>query len=498
MGFFKNFRLAQPKTDSPTMQRPNILIIYTDQQRWDALGANGNPDIQTPNLDRLAEESVNFDHYFVQNPVCMPSRVSFLTGQYPSALGITHMGVPVPEETITLPKLLRNYGYHSANIGKLHFLPHANRDHRIVHPSYGFDHLEIADEPGPYEDAYRAWVRRKRPDQLDKISAGLPPMAARWYETMNVEDTVVHPLDNEQDGGGRFDFKGAIPFPGDDDVTFSAFVAEQTISYLEGRQSSQPFLCIASFYSPHSPWIAPQRFLDQYEPANFTLPDFPSELDAQRPADGTVDEIYSDAQLRSARHGYYAMVSEVDHYVGQILDRLDELALADNTVVVFTSDHGEWLGEHLRYGKGYPGHDCVSRVPLLIRFPAGKMGRRCQEIVEGVDVIPTLLDCAGIQIPPHLQGRSIYPILISDEPTAVPTKPALMEFTGWKMLRSDDYRYVAHADGREFFYDLNQPLGEYHNVSDDVSYAPTLARMRHQLIQRLIESERPRARSWAY
>ena len=123
------------------MRRPNILILYTDQQRWDALGVNGNADIQTPNLDRLAREGINCDHYFVQNPVCMPSRASFLTGLYPSTLGITHMGVPVPTDTITLPQLLKPYGYRTANIGKLHFLPHANRDHRLLHPPYGFDHL---------------------------------------------------------------------------------------------------------------------------------------------------------------------------------------------------------------------------------------------------------------------------------------------------------------------------------------------------------------------
>ena len=119
------------------MRRPNFLIIYTDQQRWDGLGVNGNPDIHTPHLDRLANQSVNFDRCFVQNPVCMPSRLSFLTGQYPSTLGITHMGVPVPEDLMTLPRLLKQYGYRTANIGKLHFLPHANRDHRLPHPAYG-------------------------------------------------------------------------------------------------------------------------------------------------------------------------------------------------------------------------------------------------------------------------------------------------------------------------------------------------------------------------
>ena len=150
-------------------------MLYTDHQRWYALGANGNPHIKTPNLDRLAADGVSFDHHFVQSPVCMPSRVSMLTGQYPGTLGITHMGVPVPETLPALPRLLRNYGYASANIGKLHFLPHANRDHREPHPDYGFDHLEISDEPGCYEDAYRAWVRRKAPQQLDSISVGLAP-----------------------------------------------------------------------------------------------------------------------------------------------------------------------------------------------------------------------------------------------------------------------------------------------------------------------------------
>ena len=141
------------------MTKPNILILYTDQQRWDTVGANRNPHIYTPNLDWLAQEGISFDHCFCQSPLCMPSRVSFLTGQYPSTLGITHMGVPVPENTPTIATILKQYGYRSANLGKLHFLPHANRDHRQAHPLYGFDQVEVSDEPGVYEDTYRAWVR---------------------------------------------------------------------------------------------------------------------------------------------------------------------------------------------------------------------------------------------------------------------------------------------------------------------------------------------------
>src|SRR5262245_36679323 len=316
------------------MRRPNVLLIYTDQLRWDALGCNGNPDVQTPNLDRLAARGVTFRRHFVQSPVCMPSRVSFLTGRYPSALGITHMGVPAPEDTGTLPCLLKPYGYACANIGKLHFLPHANRDHREVHPSYGFDVLEVSDEPGPYEDAYRAWVRRLAPEHLDAISPGLPPLAAAWRRAMGVEDPVTHPEE-------RFP-KRPLAFRAPAHLTHAAFVAERSIDFIGGADGAGgagahprwggPWLCVASFYSPHSPWIAPQEFLDRYDPASFRLPAFPAEVDARRA--GTD---YDEAGLRAARHGYYAMVSEVDHHVGRLLAALEETGQAEDTVVLVTS-----------------------------------------------------------------------------------------------------------------------------------------------------------------
>ena len=470
------------------VHRPNILILYTDQQRWDAVGVNGNPDIQTPNLDRLATEGVNFDHYFVQNPVCMPSRVSFLTGQYPSTLGITHMGVPVPEETVTLPHMLKPYGYRRANIGKLHFLPHANRDHRVPYPTYGFDHLEIADEPGPYEDAYRAWVRRKAPDQLDHISVGLPPTAYTWQQVMRLRDNIRHPFD----GQGRSDFKGAVPFPGSDEVTFSAFVAEQTMTFLEQQQAGQPFLCIAGFYSPHAPWVVPQKYLDMYDPATFRLPTFPPEIEARRSEDH-----FSEAELRSARHGYYAMVTEVDDYVGQILTKLEEKGLAENTLVIFTSDHGEWLGEHLRYGKGYPGADVVSRVPLLMRPPGGaSQPGKASQIVEAVDVVPTILATAGIQIPSQVQGESLSAALQGVDFAG--KQGALMEHHGWKTFRTRDYRYLIHDDGRESLWNLADDPGEYLDLAADPAYASILAAHRRHLLHRLLHMERPLPRTWTY
>jgi len=456
----------------------------TDQQRWDAVGVNGNPDIKTPHLDKLATQGVNFDHFFVQNPVCMPSRISFLTGQYPSTLRVAQNGVPVPEDTITLPTLLKNYGYTSANIGKLHFLPHSNRDHRDIHPSYGFDQLEISDEPGCYEDAYRTWVRRQASDQLDFISVGLPPQAETYYKAMGIKDNIQHPPE-------RFP-RTALAFRGRSNLTHTAFVADRTMEYIR-QHRDRSFLCIAGFYSPHSPWIAPQEFLDIYEPDKLTLPEFPPEVDAKRS-----ESFFSDAELRSAHHGYYAMVSEVDHHVGRILDCLDECGLTDDTIVVFTSDHGEWLGEHLRYGKGFPAHDCISRVPLIIRWPEGTQapGQTVTGIVEGVDVVPFLLEAAGIPVPYHLQGRSLLPAM--EGQSFAGRESALTEGAGVKALRTAKYRYVSYANGRELLLHLEEDRHGYRNVADEPAHAQALAEVRHRMLQHLLQMERPIPRTWAY
>ncbi len=471
------------------MRRPNILILYTDQQRWDALGVNGNAEIMTPHLDALAASGVSFTHHFVQNPVCMPSRVSMLSGRYPSSLGITRMGVPAPQDLLTLPKIVKPYGYRTANIGKLHFLPHANRDHRSPHPDYGFDHLEISDEPGVYEDAYRAWVRQRAPEQMDGISAGIPPATRIWRKTMGIDDGVLHRGDPE----GRFDFDGGIPFAADDSLTHSAFVAEQTIEFIR-RWANQPFLCIAGFYSPHAPWMTPQKYLDLYDPARLSAPAYPPEMDRQRSHEP--GQRFSDAHLRRAKQGYYAMISEVDDYVGKILAALDAVGQRENTIVLFTSDHGEWLGEHLKFGKGYPAADAVSRVPLIISAPNGAPGQQVDDIVEAVDILPTLLSLAGIQVPPTLQGRSLADVVMTGAGASKET--ALTEGDGWKCLRNRDYRYLIHSDGSECLWHIETDPGEYVDLADEPAHQSALARCRRQLLERLLQMERPLARTWAY
>jgi arylsulfatase A-like enzyme len=181
--------------------------------------------------------------------------------------------------------------------------------------------------------------------------------------------------------------------------------------------------------------------------------------------------------------------------VGRILDVLDDEGLRENTIVVFTSDHGERLGEHLQYSKGYPGRDPVSRVPLLVRYPDGldDPGRTVSDIVEAVDLVPTMLAGAGLPIPGHLQGR---PLLFS--PDARTRSSALMESAGWKALRTDRYRYVVHDDGTEVVFDLQEDPGEYHDRSDALEGTPILATLRRRMLQRILRAERPRPRTWPY
>lgn len=469
------------------MSEPNILLLYTDQQRFDALGCAGNPDVQTPCLDRLAGSGVRFSRHFVQNPVCMPSRVSMLSGRYPSNLGILKMGHPVPEDLPLVSHRLRGAGYRTACIGKLHFLPHSNRDHRESHPAYGFDHMEVSDEPGPYDDAYRAYIRRTQPDQLDAISAHVyPPAAKVWREAVDFSDPVRHP-------SGWNPWRTEA-FSGNDEATHTAFVGQRTIDFLRGQTPGRPFFCLSGFYSPHSPLVAPQRFLDLYRPESFTLPQYPPELEVKRKTEG-----FDDETLRQAMHGYYAMVSEVDHWVGEILNTLEASRLLDNTVVVFTSDHGEFLGEHLAWGKWHPAPDCVSRVPLLMSGPGIAPGVS-DALVESVDIVPTLLQLAGVSVPSSVDGDSLADALAGN---AFEGKEAVliedaMHDCAWRGLRTRGHRYILEADGRERLFDLNADFGEYRDLAETADAEALLGKYRGKLARRMIQINHCRPRLWPY
>lgn len=464
-------------------QQPNVLLVLTDQQRWDALGAAGNDDISTPNLDQLAAEGIQFNHCYVNAPTCMPSRQSLLTGQYPSQLDSYLNGVPLPEETRTLPRMLSPVGYTSANIGTLHFKPHANRDFRKQQSGYGFDRLELSEEPGCYPDRYRKWAAERAPDQTDEISLEPPPAAYEWHGDIGI-DEINH------SSPGRTDTRMPAVFEPGEDLTHAAFVADRSTDFVS--TADEPFCCVAGFFAPHPPWTAPEAYLDLYDPESLALPDYlPPE---EERGDGPSDE-----KLRATRQAYYAMVTDVDRQVGNLMAALDEQGLTENTIVVFTSDHGEQLGEHNTWGKGWPGYEGTSRVPLIVRWPdgIGDPGRQENGLVELVDLVPTILDCAGVQAPPDLVGQSLRPGFTGPFDGR---SSALMEGSEGKVLRTDRFRYIAERDGDERLYDLTTDPGEYDDRSGESAFQDQLADLRSELIQRLIEIDldSERDRTWNY
>lgn len=450
-----------------SIRRPNVVLLYTDQQRWDTLRCGGNPHILTPNLDALAAGGAVFTRAYCNNPVCMPSRQSLLSGQYPSALGTTTNGIEMPESVLTLHKVLKLYGYHTANIGKLHFKNHATRDHREAHPDYGFDELVLSDEPGCYEDAYIRWVREQAPAEVENCRCTSPP-------------AVTHNRIEKQPRGTEEPYV----FEGPEDLTHTAFVAAETARYIRAH-AGRPFFVIAGFYAPHAPVNPPRRFVDLYDPASLPAP-------LMNPGENRL--ALTDERWKEIKAYYYALVSHIDDQVAVILDALDETGVRENTLVLFTSDHGDHLGDHGCVAKGPPGYDSCARVPLIVSCP-GRMppGQTRGELVEGVDIAPTVLDFCGIQVPPIMQGRSFRPLL--DGGSYWERDSAFIEFRepfgiSWKAIAAAKYKYCVSNEGRELLFDLTRDPGELRNVAREAAYETTLHDARRELIRRWFDVEK--------
>lgn len=450
-----------------SLVRPNVLILYTDQQRTDTLSCYGQEALSTPNIDLLAQSGVRFTHYFVQNPVCAPSRASFLTGRYCSALRIGSNGISFPKEEFPLSKLLKPYGYETAQIGKLHFDPHARREHRNPTDTYGFDTFILSDEPGCYDDAYSKWVEAVCPEQLSLTRASLPPAAVLWGKRSysSVPRETCEPY----------------VFAGDAGLTHTAFVTDQMCQFLRHRSAGQPFFAIAGYYAPHPPLNPPQEYLNRVDRARLRLPI----IGPEETVSSLLRDISREKWLDIAA-AYLAMAAQIDDGVGEIVQTLKETGQYENTIIVYTSDHGEFLGDHGRIQKGMPGHDCIINVPCIISYPAGFAGNRVTSaLAEAVDVMPTLLDFCGVQTPSFVQGRSLAGLLrgqTDTHRTSVLTEYFDANQERQTTLRTMEYKYYLHENGTQLLFDLKNDPHELHSVHQDAAYRDILADMRFQML----------------
>lgn len=478
--------------DSP--RRPNILFICTDQQRYDTLGAYGNEHARTPVLDGLAEEGVTFENCYVQNPVCAPSRASLMTGRYVASHGLHANGVALPEGNGLFMRALADSGYDCALVGKQHLSAcFDGRDEKRQDDGYRiYRHSHDPRHPSP-ENAYHQWLERTHPELYAEA----------------------------RDGDGSFD---DMPT----EAHYSHWVAEEAISYLtEDRERDRPFFAWINFYDPHHEFVAPQEYLNRFDRDALPAPlGSPADL-ADRPAVLTEasKESYAghlpgfqdyDADgIREIVHNYYAMVSLVDDEVGRILAALEDVGLAGDTLVVFTSDHGENLGDHGLLLKGPMFYEGAVRVPLLMRWPAAlPAGERRPALVQWIDLTATLLEAAGVRPAPPGQGTDLLPL--AQGRTEAVRDWALCQYRDSghpyedpvhaTMLRTGPHKLVVHhgapASGRARdgeLYDLAADPGELRNLWRDPEHLGTRAALEARLMDVLVATEdrtQPRDAYW--
>ncbi len=440
------------------MSRPNILLIFTDQQRYDTIAALGNPLIRTPVLDRLVHEGTAFTRCYTPSPVCVSARCATLTGLPPHKSGCVD-NMPMPQNQPSVMERLQTLGYQTHGIGKMHFTPDAQK-------LWGFDGRDRSEELATTNDDFANSVRANGYDHVDDIHG----VRSEYYY---------------------------IPQPSQlpSKLHHTQWVADRSIDFFERRNREQPFFLWASFIKPHPPFENPVPWNKLYRTAEMPLPFRPEGYEQALTFWNHVQNRYKyrgagqdDLLLRTMAAAYYACISFIDQNVGRIFAALgDEL---DQTLVIFTADHGELLGDYGSVGKRSM-LDAAARVPMLVRwpqqFPAGTIRATPTTLL---DIWPTLLAAAGDPSPqidpegedlrrivaePGQQPRFVYSQLSSG-----PTGLYLATDGVWK------YTYSA-ADEREWLYNVAQDPGETHNLANSGFFATATARMRSTLIRRLHE-----------
>ncbi|MCG9126317.1 sulfatase-like hydrolase/transferase [Candidatus Poribacteria bacterium] len=450
-----------------SVEKPNILWICTDQQRYDTIGALGNSYVSTPHIDSLVEEGVAFTHAYCQSPICTPSRSSFLTGMYPSATHVNGNGNDFYPETYPLiTKTLADNGYDCGLIGKLHL---ASAFRRI--------------EPR-VNDGYRYWQYSHAPRDDWEVGHDY----ADWVRS---KGAILGELTKNPEG---------VP----EELHQTTWCAEKTIEFIREKRKG-PWLASVNIYDPHPPFNPPQSYREQFNPGDMPDPLFkesdlqqqrkladvdfqskvqtPDELDMrnpiipQSPNTKPGDRIGSrDAKTLIA--AYYAMIKLIDDQVGRILDVLNETGERENTVIIFTSDHGEMLGDHGLIQKGCRFYEGLVRVPLIISSPTRfESGLKSDALVELVDKVPTLLELTGLEVPAEMHGRSLLSILRGKTDPNQHRSSVRCEFydalgirnhSFATMFRDKRYKIVTyHGHEAGELYDLVDDPHEFNNLWED-------------------------------
>jgi len=450
--------------------RPNVIFISTDQQRYDTLRCYGSTVAQTPHIDRLADEGVRFDQCYTTNTVCMPARASFFTGQYPSHHGVWMNGVPLDPNSDMIQNRLSQAGYHTALIGKIHLDNIWLRTEK--HPSYGFD-LLIECQGDPYcKDEY-----------------------FRWLDDQGLYEPYMVQFKRERHKRG---YTRDLP----EEKHMNNWITRHVEEYLSQQTADgQPFFLSVGFFDPHHPFDPIEPYASQFDPDAMPMPLFREGEQARMtpPAAGRVDLEHNrdPEKIRKTIAAYHATMAHVDAMVGRIMGALEEHGLDENTIVIFTSDHGEMLGDHGLLHKGPLFYEGALRVPLIYRFPQ-HMNRRGVEsrFVSHVDLAPTIAELAGVPGVERHQGMSLF-----DGDTTRGRDAAMVEwrerpvdedgpYQTARCLVTDRYKFVEYV-GETYgeLYDLQSDPDEYENLWTDHAHRDTIAQLKERSWHFTIDSD---------
>lgn len=454
--------------------KPNVLLIMVDQMRGDCLGINGHPVVETPNLDNLAHKGVRFTNAYSATPSCIPARAALLTGLTQRTHGRVGYedGVPWNYDHYLAGEFAAA-GYHTQCIGKMHVFP--------TRSLCGFHNIELHDgylhevrrhsvselEGFTACDDYLPWLRQRLGPEADMIDLGLG--CNSWVARPWMYPEHLHPTN---------------------------WTVDRSIDFLRRRDPTKPFFMMTSFVRPHSPLDPPKAYYDQY--INQEFPDVPigDWVDAaDTPENHWLTDCYDGKldprALHRARAAYYALITHIDHQIGRLLEALFEYEVAQNTIILFTSDHGDLMGDHNMFRKNYPYQGAMN-VPFILYDPNDllhlKKGADRRDLVELRDVMPTLLECAGIPIPDCVEGKSVLPMARGEKTEwrdYIHGEHSRRE-NSYQTIVTQKYKYIWFSDnGREQFFDLENDPTELHNLIEEKGFQEEIDRCRKLLIQEL-------------
>jgi len=496
-------------------KRKNILLITSDQQHWDTLGAF-NKEISTPNLDRLIEEGMVFDRAYCPNPTCTPTRASMITGLYPSQHGAWSLGTKLPEETETIGSILKEEGYKTALIGKAHF------QHNLQNKKYpsleAMPLLQDLEFWRNFDEEFYGF------DTIELTRNHTNEFLVGQHYAIWMEDNG---LDNWRDyfsaPTGTMDPEKKHVWEIPEKYHYNAWIAERTNGLLKNyKENDENFFLWSSFFDPHPPYFVPEPWASMYDPNEITIsgyaegeheknpphfamtqeqaPDYSTyfEPEDKNWLHGCHSHIQDEQSLRKDIAIYYGMISMMDEYIGKILNQLDELGIADETLVVFTTDHGHFFGHHGLTAKGPFHYEDMIKVPMIARdnkeIKSGSVNSSFQSLV---DFTPTFLEWVGLKVPRTMSGISQAEVWKGNSESVRDHIIVENQHTATTMnLRTyvnERYKITVYFNNEYGeLYDLQNDPKEVHNLWDN----PEIEALKSELLVKFMWAEMGKVPLW--